>query len=145
MKMTVVIASVFLGVIVPILPIQAQQPEGSQQIKQSVSKKNRKVAAHAGVSYMGQPIFLAIEETSISYAANTPEKVIHFGNNFYLFFQKVWMMSPNANGPWRVAPYIPQVVSVIECSQINSYPLNPYQLCAIPWTSGVEYLVWKPS
>jgi hypothetical protein len=145
MKKIVVIASLLLGVVIPYKPFQAAQQEGGQQIKQSVSKKARAVAAHAGVRYMGQPRFVPIMETSISYATNTPQEVINFGGNFYLFLEEVWLMSPNAQGPWRAAPYIPEVVSEIVCSQINTYPLDPYQLCALPWLSGLSYSVWRPT
>jgi hypothetical protein len=37
------------------------------------------------------------------------------------------------------------VVSAIVCSQLNAYPFDPYQLCALPWVSGLSYTVWKPS
>jgi hypothetical protein len=145
MKMKIAIASLLLGVAGLAVPVHAAQQEGSQQIKQSVTKKAKAVAAHAGVRYMGQPRFAAILETSISYATNTPQEVINFRNNFYLFMEEVWLMSPNAQGPWRPAPYVPEVVSAIVCSQLNAYPLDPYQLCALPWWSGLSYTVWKPS
>lgn len=145
MKRIIVIASLVLGVVASIVPIQAAPQQGGQQIKQPVTKNARAIAAHAGVHYKGQPRFVAIMETSISYATNTPQEVINFGGNFYLFLEEVWLMSPNAQGPWRAAPYIPEVVSEIVCSQINTYPLDPYQLCALPWLSGLSYSVWKPS
>jgi hypothetical protein len=88
---------------------------------------------------------VAIQPTSISYATDTPEEVVNFENNFYSLVENVWPMSPSAQGPSRVAPYVPEVVATIICSQLNAYPLNPYQLCALPWTSGLNYTVWKPS
>jgi hypothetical protein len=145
MNKMIAIASVVLGIAGLAVPIHAAPQEGRPQIKQSVSKKARAIAAHAGVSYMGEPRFVAIQETSISYATNTPEEVLNVGNNFYLFMQDVWLMSPSPHGPWRVAPYVPEVVATIVCSQLNAYPLNPYQLCALPWASGLIYTVWKPS
>ena len=144
-KKMMTIASLLLGVAGLAMPIHAAPQEGSQQVKQSVTKKARAVAAHAGVRYIGQPRFVAIQETTISYATNTPQEVINFGNNFYLIVQEVWLMSPNAQGPWRAAPYVPKVVSAIVCSQLNSDPFEPYQLCALPWASGLTYTVWKPS
>jgi len=138
-------ASLLLGVAGLAAPIRAAQQDGSQEIKQSVSKKAKAIAAHAAVQYMGPARFVPIEETSISYATNTPQEVLNFGNSFYLFMQEVWLMSPNAQGPWRVAPYVPKVIAATVCSQLNSYPLNPYQLCALPWASGLSYTVWKPS
>jgi hypothetical protein len=145
MKKMMAIASLLFAVAGPTVLIHAAQQESSQQINQSVTKKARAVAAHAAVLYMGQPRFVAILETSISYATNTPQEVLNFGNNFYLFMQDVWLMSSSALGPWRVAPYVPEVVATIVCSQLNAYPLDPYQLCALPWASGLSYTVWKPS
>jgi hypothetical protein len=144
-KKMMVIASLLLGIVGPTVPLHAAPQASGQEIKQSVTKKARAVAAHAGVRYMGQPRFEAIQETSISYATNTPQEVINFGNNFYLIMQEVWLMSPNAQGPWRAAPYVPKVVSAIVCSQLSDYPFEPYQLCALPWASGLSYSVWKPS
>jgi hypothetical protein len=145
MNKGVAIASLLLGVAGFAAPVRAAQQESSQGIKQSVTKKARAIAAHAGVKYMGPPRFVPIEETSISYATNTPQEVINFGNSFYLSAEQIWLMSPNAQGPWRAAPYVPKVVSAIICSQLNAYPLNPYQLCALPWSSGLSYAAWRPS
>ena len=127
------------------VPTFAAKQESSQSLKQSFTKKAKAVATHAGVRYMGPPQFVTIEETSISYATNTPQEVINLGNNFYLIMQEVVLISPNPQGPWRLAPYVPKVVSAIVCSQLNADPLNPYQLCARPWASGLSYTVWKPS
>ncbi len=113
--------------------------------KQCVTKKNKAAAAHAGVSYKGQPRFVSIEETSISYATNTPQEVINIGSNFYLFFHDVWLVAASAQGPWRLPPYVPEVVAAIVCSNLHPYPYEPYQFCALPWSSGLSYIVWKPS
>jgi hypothetical protein len=145
MMKVMVIASLLLGVVGPTAPIHAAQQESGQEIKQKVTKKINVVAAHAGALYHGPPRFVPILETSISYAANTPQEVIHIGNNFYLYVQDVWLVSANAQGPWKAAQYVPKVVTAIVCSQLNAYPLDPYQLCALPWASGLSYSVWKPS
>lgn len=145
MKKVMMIGGLLLVVVTLAAPISAAQQGSSQQIKQPVTKKALAVAAHAGVRYMGQPQFVAIQETSISYATNTPQEVINFGNNYYLIVQDVWLVSPNAQGPWTLALHLPEVVSAIVCSQLNAYPLDPYQLCALPWASGLSESVWKPS
>jgi hypothetical protein len=145
MKKMMVIASLLLGIVGPAVALHATPQAASQEIKQSVTKNAKAVAAHAGVHYMGSPRFVPIQGTSISYATNTPEEVINIGNNFYLTMQDVWLVSPNAQGPWRAAPYVPKVVPAIVCSQLNVYPFDPYQLCALPWASGLSYTVWKPS
>ncbi len=145
MKEIMVVASLLLSIVGPTVPLRATAQAASQEIKQSVSKKARAVAAHAGVLYLGQPRFVSIEGTSITYATNTPQEVLHIGNDFYLTLQEVWLVSPSAQGPWRAAPYVPKVVPAIVCSQLNAYPFDPYQLCALPWASGLSYSVWKPS
>ena len=143
MKITV-IAGLLLGVASFALPIHAAQQETSQGIKQRISKKTATVAIHASVAYNGQPQFVPIAETSISYATNSPQEVIHIGSVFYLNLQDVWLLSGNAQGPWKLARYVPEVVAALVCSQLNAYPLSPYQLCALPWASELSYSVWKP-
>ena len=91
MKKMMVVASLFLGVAGFIVPIHAAQQSAGPEIKQCITKKNKAAAAHAGVSYKGQPRFVSIEETSISYATNTPQEVINIGSNFYLFMHDVWL------------------------------------------------------
>jgi hypothetical protein len=63
--------------------------------------------AKAKVTYDGQPQFKAIEQTSLQYATNTQEKVIKFGDLYYLCFQGVWFMSTMPNGPWKTADTVP--------------------------------------
>jgi hypothetical protein len=79
--------------------IRAARRDASQEIRRSVTKRARAVAAHARISYGGQPRFVAIQQTSISCATNTPEEVINFENNFYPLVKNVWPMSPSAQGP----------------------------------------------
>lgn len=142
MKKMIVIGSLLASIFHFAAPIHAAQ-QGGPEITQYVSRKARKVAAFAGVRYKGVPQFVAISQTSISYATNTPEEVISLGNKFYLSMQNVWLESASAQGPWTVARYVPAAVVAIVCSQLNPYPLDPYQLCALPWSSGFIYSVWK--
>ena len=145
MKKMMAVASLLFCVVSPTVPILAAQQESGQEIKQRVTKKTNIVAAHAGVHYQGPPRFVSIQETSISYATNSPQEVINLGNTFYLYVQEVWLVSANAQGPWKVAQYVPKAVAAVVCSQLNTYPLDPYELCALPWASGLDYTVWKPS
>jgi hypothetical protein len=144
MKQFTVIASILLGVCGLTVPIHAAPQQSGQDIKQKVTKKTVTVAAHTVVRYKGSPQFVPVEGASISYATNTPLEVINFGKVFYVNVQDIWLESADAEGPWIPAPSVPQTVSAIICSQINAYPLDPYQLCALPWTSGLTYAVWKP-
>ena len=70
-------------------------------------------AAQAKVAYSGDPQFKPIEGTSLSYAANTPDKVIKVGDVYYLCLQGVWFLSSTPQGPWHIASSVPQVIYTI--------------------------------
>jgi uncharacterized membrane protein YgcG len=70
-------------------------------------------AAQAKVAYTGAPKFTPIDGTSMSYATNTPDKVIHVGSLYYLCLQGIWFTSPTAQGPWTTANAVPQVIYTI--------------------------------
>ncbi len=70
-------------------------------------------AAQAKVAYSGDPQFKPIEGTSLSYAANTPDKVIKVGDVYYLCLQGVWFLSSTPHGPWQTASSVPQVIYTI--------------------------------
>ena len=67
-------------------------------------------AAQAKVMYTGDPKFVPIEGTSLSYATNTADKVIQVGSVYYLCLQGVWFMSSSPQGPWTTAASVPQVI-----------------------------------
>ena len=70
-------------------------------------------AKQAKVTYDGTPKFTPIDGTSLSYATNTADKVIKYGDVYYLCLQGVWFMSPNAEGPWTTAKSVPQEIYTI--------------------------------
>jgi hypothetical protein len=70
-------------------------------------------AAKVKVSYSGDPQFKPIEGTSLSYAANTSDKVIKVGDMYYVCFQGVWFMSTSPQGPWQTAKSVPQEIYTI--------------------------------
>jgi hypothetical protein len=70
-------------------------------------------AAQAKVTYSGDPQFKPIEGTTLSYAINTPDKVIKVGDLYYLCLQGVWFRSTKPDGPWETAPSVPQVIYTI--------------------------------
>lgn len=74
------------------------------------------VEAKVKVNYDGAPQFKPIEGTQLQYATNTQEKVIQVGNEYYVCYQAVWLVSSNPNGPWKVADSIPKEIYNIPAS-----------------------------
>jgi hypothetical protein len=70
-------------------------------------------AAAVKVSYSGEPDFKPIEGTPLSYAANTPDKVIKVQNHYYVCSQGVWFDAASPNGPWQTSTSVPQVIYAI--------------------------------
>ena len=83
------------------------------QIPTTVTVNATEAAKEVKVSYVGEPQFQPIEGTSMQYAVNTPNKVIVVGSQYYLCYQGLWFVSSSAQGPWQVAPTVPQVVYTI--------------------------------
>lgn len=65
------------------------------------------------VTYVGQPQFEPITGTTMLYAANTPNRVIQVGNEYYLCYQGAWFVSFSPQGPWQLAQTVPQVIYTI--------------------------------
>ncbi len=75
---------------------------------------NRAAAeAAVKVAYAGPPKFEPIPTTTMTYAVNTADKVIRVGDLYYLCFQGIWFVSTTANGPWKTADSVPQVIYTI--------------------------------
>src|SRR6516225_8938271 len=68
------------------------------------------------VVYSGEPQFIPIAPTTMSYAVNTPYKIIRVGGLYYLCYQGIWFISPSPNGPWKTADSIPTVIYTIPAS-----------------------------
>jgi hypothetical protein len=62
------------------------------------------------LAYSGEPQFKPIENTSVSYAVNTADKVIKSGDLYYLCFQGVWFVSTTPNGPWKTSDSVPKAI-----------------------------------
>jgi len=65
------------------------------------------------VAYVGPPKFEPIPTTTLTYAVNTPDKVIRVGDLYYLCFQGVWFVSTTPAGPWKTADSVPAVIYTI--------------------------------
>lgn len=83
------------------------------QVPTTVEIDPATAATKVNVTYSGPPEFKLIEGTSLSYAVNTSDKVIKFGDAYYLCFQGVWFLSSNAQGPWQTASSIPKEIYTI--------------------------------
>lgn len=80
------------------------------QVPTKITLDPVKAAAKVNVSYAGEPQFKPIEGTSLSYAANTAEKVIKVGDVYYVCFQGAWFKSTSAQGPWQAAESVPKEI-----------------------------------
>ncbi|MFZ3216700.1 MAG: hypothetical protein WA192_11630 [Candidatus Acidiferrales bacterium] len=83
------------------------------QVPTSITVNVAAAAAKASVTYDGTPQFAPIQGTSISYATNTPQKVIQVGDFYYLCLQGIWFVSAGPQGPWLTAESVPQVIYTI--------------------------------
>src|SRR5882672_8252827 len=111
-----------------------QQAATQHEIKQKITPKVAAAAAQAHVSYNGSPQFASIEGSSLTYATNTPQKIIHSGAVYYLCLQNVWVVSPDAQGPWKTTQFIPKEITTIVCAELGLYnPFGGYKLCAAPY------------
>ena len=92
---------------------EAQDAVLLAQIPTTAVVNIKEAEAQVKVQYDGEPQFKPIETTQLSYATNTQDKVIKFGDIYYLCFQAVWFMSTTPNGPWKVASSVPKEIYTI--------------------------------
>jgi hypothetical protein len=83
------------------------------QIPTTVEVNPKAAAAAVKVVYNGEPQFAPIEGTALSYATNTPDKVIKAQNHYYLCSQGVWFDSASPGGPWQTTTVVPPVIYTI--------------------------------
>jgi len=89
---------------------QAREAVMMAQIPTLATVNKAEAAAAVKVSYQGEPQFKPIENTQLSYAVNTDNKVIKVGDLYYLCFQGVWFMSRGSNGPWETVSSVPPAI-----------------------------------
>lgn len=83
------------------------------QIPTTITVNPAEAAAKAKVTYDGAPQFAPITGTSLSYATNTPNKVIQVGDVYYLCLSGLWFMSATPQGPWTTATSVPSQIYTI--------------------------------
>ncbi|MGF6754947.1 hypothetical protein [Paraburkholderia sp. GAS42] len=86
------------------------------QIPTTVEVNPTAAAAAVKVAYSGDPEFAPIPGTPMSYATNTPDKVVKVQNRYYLCSQGVWFDSPSPAGPWQTTTVVPPVIYTIPVS-----------------------------
>lgn len=83
------------------------------QIPTTVEVNPTEAASAVQVSYSGEPEFQPIQGTALSYATNTPDKVIKVDNRYYVCTKGVWFDSSSPAGPWQTTTSVPQVIYTI--------------------------------
>jgi hypothetical protein len=90
--------------------IEASDAVMLAQIPTTAILNKADVESKVKVNYDGDPQFKPIEGTSLQYATNTQDKVIQVGDEYYVCYNAVWLVSNNPNGPWKVADSIPKEI-----------------------------------
>jgi hypothetical protein len=96
--------------------IEAEDAVMLAQVPTTAIVNKAEAAAKVKVSYDGTPKFEPITGTSMTYATNTPNKIIKVGDLYYLCFQAVWFMSTSPSGPWTTADAVPDEIYTIPAS-----------------------------
>ncbi len=66
------------------------------------------------VEYDGEPQFVAIEGTELSYAVNTSGSIIKDNkSNYFAVDEAVWFKAESPKGPWKVSDHFPEGVQKI--------------------------------
>ncbi|MBN9299499.1 MAG: hypothetical protein J0I41_21035 [Filimonas sp.] len=90
--------------------IEASDAVMLAQIPTTAVVNKKDVESKVKVTYDGTPDFKKIDGTTLDYATNTQEKVIKYGDMYYLCFQAVWFMSTTPTGPWKVCDIVPDEI-----------------------------------
>lgn len=108
----------------PVHDVLASVP-GTQEAKQAVLLASlphiatvQRGSATVTVVYEGEPKFVPIQGTMMTYAVNTSYQIIGADGQYYCCYNGIWFVAPTATGPWVVAATIPQVIYTIP-------PTNP--------------------
>ena len=74
---------------------------------------HRDAGSNLTVSYDGDPQFVPVEGTPITYASNCVDPVLFVDRSYYCCHQAVWYQASAAVGPWAVSVSVPQVIYTI--------------------------------
>jgi hypothetical protein len=68
------------------------------------------------LTYDGEPMFVAIQGTSVQYAVNASETVFLVEGAYYSCSQGVWFTGTTASGPWSFCTHVPAAIYSIPAS-----------------------------
>ncbi len=91
------------------------------------------------VIYDGEPKFVEIPGTTMTYAINTQFQVVKVNNVYYCCYKGIWFQSENATGPWTVCRKVDPLIYTIppECPLYNTTYVYVYD--STPETAVVGY------
>ncbi|HBC87395.1 MAG TPA: hypothetical protein DCZ94_10605 [Lentisphaeria bacterium] len=91
------------------------------------------------VIYDGEPKFIEIPGTTMTYAVNTQFQVVKANGLYYCCYQGIWFQSLNSTGPWTVCRKVDPMIYTIppECPLYNTTYVYVYD--STPETAVVGY------
>lgn len=93
------------------------------------------------VVYDGDPKFVLIEGTTMSYAVNTSYSVIRVSTKYYCCYQAVWFVANSPLGPWAICTSVPAEIYTIP----PSCPIyNVKYVYVYSYTPTVVYVGYTP-
>jgi hypothetical protein len=73
-------------------------------------RKRTEAESKAKVEYTGEPEFVPIAGTDLSYATNADADVIRLADQYYLCLNAVWFFSTSPKGPWKIVTDVPEPI-----------------------------------
>jgi len=132
----------------PLAYVLASVP-GTQQAQDAIllanvpQKATVKIAeAKLDVTYVGTPQYVAIPNTQMTYAVNTPFQIVQYGGAYYCCNKGVWFIATSPTGPWVVCSVVPDVIYTIppSCPLYNVTYVKVYSTTpdtvVVGYTSG---------
>jgi len=93
------------------------------------------------VTYDGQPQFESVQQSTVSYAVNTPDSVLKVDGGYYCCNQGVWYQSTAPAGPWIVCVSVPGAIYTIP----PSCPVYPVKYVYVyNYSPTVVYVGYTP-
>ena len=119
---------------------QAQEAVIANAIPQTATVQRNQATLQ--VNYYGDPNFVPITGTLLSYAANSQTPVIMVGpGDYYACQGGVWFVSTSPRGPWAVATSVPPAIYTIPASSPIHYVTYAY---VYGYTPSVVYAGYTP-